>query len=193
MVSYEPDCVVGTSSAGLWEGDTQEGIPPYPVAVTVTASGFTLKKIGAYMSAKKATFRVIPVHSVTYTDSDGEEQTKEFRTSGPNGAMKIHPGGSVFLGMLTLLVAISTPSGEVLQVLSGICARIRRDGEVVLEPTLRKEEWFDGNGNAHPGAYVFDFVGDETRIALGAVACKAIPALAKRVKSARAALVKRAA
>lgn len=144
------------------------------------------------MSAKQ-TVKVIPSHTVTYTDPDGNPQTRVFQTSGPNGAMKIHPGQSVFLGMVTLVLSIATPFGEIIQVLSGLCARIRVDGEVVLEPTLRKEEWFDGEGNSHPGAYVFDFVGDESRIALAQIACKGIPALAKRVKSARAALLKRAA
>ena len=145
------------------------------------------------MSASKQTVKVIPSHSVTYTDSAGETQTREFRTSGPNGAMKIHPGQSVFLGMVTLLIAIQTPLGEIVQILTGLCARIRVDGEVVLEPTLRKDEWFDDEGNSRKGALVFDLIGDESRIALGAIACKGIPALAKRVKSARAALVKRAA
>ncbi len=141
----------------------------------------------------KQTVKVIPSHSVTYTDPEGNEQTREFRTSGPNGAMKIHPGNSVFLGMVTLVLSIATPLGEIVTVLAGLCARIRVDGEVVLEPTLRKDEWFDDEGNARKGALAFDLIGDESRIALAAIACKGIPALAKRVKSARAALLKRAA
>ncbi len=144
-------------------------------------------------AAKQSIVKVIPSHSVTYTDPEGNPQTREFRTSGPNGAMKIHPGQSVFLGMVTLVLSIATPLGEIVQVLSGLCARIRVDGEVVLEPTLRKDEWFDDEGIARQGALVFDLIGDESRIALAAIACKGIPALAKRVKSARAALVKRAA
>jgi hypothetical protein len=137
--------------------------------------------------------RVIASHEVNYTDTDGNPQTREFRTSGPNGAMKIHPGGSVFLGMLTLLVGIATPHGEIIQTLNGICARIRVDGEVVVEPTLRAEEWFDDSGESRKGKLIFDLVGDESRVALAAAAVKGIPALAKRVKSARAALAKRAA
>jgi len=144
------------------------------------------------MSAK-STVKVIPSHSVSYTDSEGNEIERTFSTTGPNGGMKIHPGGSVFLGMLTLVTATATPHGEIVEVRAGLCARIRVDGEVVVEPTLRKEEWFDADGNSHPGAYVFDLIGDESRIAFAALACKAIPALAKRVKSARAALVKRSA
>jgi hypothetical protein len=137
--------------------------------------------------------RVIASHTVNYTDHEGNAQTRDFRTSGPNGAMKIHPGNSVFLGMLTLLVGIATPLGEIIVVLTGICARIRVDGEVVVEPTARAEEWFDDNGESRKGKLIFDLVGDESRIALGACAVKGIPALAKRVKSARAALAKRAA
>jgi hypothetical protein len=95
--------------------------------------------------------------------------------------------------MLTLLVGITTPHGEVLTVLNGVCARIRVDGEVVVEPTLRAEEWFDDSGESRKGKLIFDLVGDESRIALAHAACKGIPALAKRVKSARAALAKRAA
>ncbi len=143
--------------------------------------------------SKTQSVKVIPSHSVTFTDPEGNEQTREFRTSGPNGAMKIHPGQSVFLGMVTLVISIGTPLGEIVQVLAGLCARIRVDGEVVLEPTLRKDEWFDDEGNSRKGALVFDLIGDESRIALAAIACKGIPALAKRVKSARAALAKRAA
>ncbi len=143
--------------------------------------------------SKTQSVKVIPSHSVTFTDSEGNEQTREFRTSGPNGAMKLHPGNSAFLGMVTLVISIGTPLGEIIQVLSGLCARIRVDGEVVLEPTLRKDEWFDDEGNSRKGTLVFDLIGDESRIALAAIACKGIPALAKRVKSARAALLKRAA
>lgn len=143
--------------------------------------------------SKPQTVKVIPSHSVTFTDPEGNEQTREFRTSGPNGAMKLHPGGSAFLGMVTLVTATATPHGEIVEVRAGLCARIRVDGEVVLEPTLRKDEWFDDEGNARKGALCFDLIGDESRIALAAIACKGIPALAKRVKSARAALAKRAA
>ena len=143
--------------------------------------------------SKLQTVKVIPSHSVTYTDSAGETQTREFRTTGPSGAMKIHPGQSVFLGMITLVTETETPHGKIVEVRAGLCARIRVDGEVVLEPTLRKDEWFDDEGNSRQGALVFDLIGDESRIALAAIACKGIPALAKRVKSARAALVKRAA
>jgi hypothetical protein len=143
--------------------------------------------------SKTQTVKVIPSHSVTYTDAQGETQTREFRTSGPNGAMKLHPGNSAFLGMITLVTSTATPHGEIVEVRSGLCARIRVDGEVVVEPTLRKDEWFDDEGNSRKGALVFDLIGDESRIALAAIACKGIPALAKRVKSARAALAKRAA
>jgi hypothetical protein len=107
--------------------------------------------------------------------------------------MKLHPGNSAFLGMITLVTSTATPHGEIVEVRSGLCARIRVDGEVVVEPTLRKDEWFDDEGNSRKGALVFDLIGDESRIALAAIACKGIPALAKRVKSARAALAKRAA
>jgi hypothetical protein len=143
--------------------------------------------------ATKNPLRVIASHIVNYSDTDGNPQTREFRTSGPNGAMKIHPGGSVFLGMLTLLVGIATPHGEIIQVLTGICARIRVDGEVVVESTVRADEWFDDAGESRKGKLIFDLVGDESRIALANAAVKGIPALAKRVKSARAALAKRAA
>jgi len=144
------------------------------------------------LSAKTA-IRVLASHVVNYTDHEGNPQEKEFRTSGPNGAMKIHPGGSVFLGMLSLIVATPTTHGEIVSLYHGVCARIRVDGEVVVEPTLRGDEWFDDNGESRKGKLSFDLLGDESRIALAAVAVKGIPALAKRVKSARAALAKRAA
>ncbi|KKL54793.1 hypothetical protein LCGC14_2261880, partial [marine sediment metagenome] len=83
--------------------------------------------------------------------------------------------------------------GEIIEVRQGLNARIRVDGEVVLEPTLRRDDWFDKDEVSHVGGMVFDLIGDESRIAFAALACKAIPALAKRVKSARAALVKRSA
>ncbi len=49
------------------------------------------------------------------------------------------------------------------------------------------------DGSERPGAMIFDLVGDESRIALATLATKQVPAFAKRVKSARAALAKRAA
>ena len=185
--------MTGTSYASIWRGLSALGIP-LPAALSPwERRDLIVAHFGELSMSAKNPIRILKTHSVNYTDAQGEAQTREFRTTGPNGAMKIHPGQSVFLGMVTLLIAIQTPLGEIIQVLQGLVARIRVDGEVVLEPSLRKEEWFDSDGNSRPGSLVFDLVGDESRIALAALACKSIPALAKRVKSARAALVKRAA
>jgi hypothetical protein len=139
------------------------------------------------MSAK--TIEILPSYSYTYVNRDGETVEKTVTTRGPNGAMKLHPGGSAYLGMLTLCASVC---GVVL-VLEGIVARIRVDGAFVLEPTKRDEEWFDGNGVSHPGGFIFEIAGDESRQEFAKQVAKQIPALAKRVKSARAAIAKRAA
>jgi len=143
------------------------------------------------MSAKKLV-SIIASHVVNFTNRDGEAQEKTFRTS-VNGAMKLHPGGSAFLGMVTLVLSIPTPAGEIVTVLSKLVARIRVDGECVLEPSARGDSWFSDDGTERPGAMIFELVGDESRIGLAALATKQVPAFAKRVKSARAALAKRAA
>ena len=144
------------------------------------------------MSAAKSVLKILASYVVSFTDREGNPQERTFRTS-INGDMKIHNGGSVFLGMVTLCLGIATPLGEIVMVLTKLVARIRVDGELVLEPQTRGDSWFNSDGEERPGAMVYDLVGDESRIALAKLAEKQIPAFAKRVKSARAALVKRAA
>lgn len=140
----------------------------------------------------KNALKILASHVVNFTDREGTAQERTFRTS-INGAMKLHPGGSAFLGMVTLVLSIGTPCGEIVQVLTKLVARIRVDGECVLEASARGDSWFADDGSERPGAMIFDLVGDESRIALAALATKQVPAFAKRVKSARAALAKRAA
>ena len=133
-------------------------------------------------------------HTENYTDSEGKDASKSFFTTGPNGAVSLKPGGSVFCGMLTLVLGIMTPLGEIVMVLEGCVARIRVDGEFVIEPTLRKDDFFpQGEVTAQRGGFVHNLIGDVSRVALGEIARKSIPALAKNVKTARAQLAKRAA
>ncbi len=144
------------------------------------------------MSTK--TMKIIPKHIVNYTDSNGDAQERVFETR-VNGKGKLYEGGSAFIAMVTLVLLIPSAAGEIVLVLSKLVARIRVDGELVLEPKVadvRGPSWFDTDGNERPGAMLYDLVGDESRIALAKLAEKQIPAFAKRVKSARAALLKRA-
>ncbi len=139
--------------------------------------------------------KIVASHTITYTDRDGNPQERIFRSS-INGNMKIHSGGSVYLGTCTLMLLVPTTLGDILVSMSKLVARIRVDGECVLEPDqkkLRDVSWFDDDGNEQPGGMFYDLIGDESRIALAKVAEKTLPAFAKRVKSARAALAKRAA
>jgi len=140
------------------------------------------------MSAKK-NLSIIDSYTYTYTAKSGEEVEKTVSTRGPNGAMKIHPKGSVFLGYVTLVLDVC----GIIFALEGATARIRTDGLFVVEPKTRSEEWFDSDGNSHLGSFAWDALGDENRVALAVQCAKRFPALAKREKSARAALAKRAA
>lgn len=147
------------------------------------------------MSAVKNAVKVITKHVINYTDRDGNAQEKTFSTR-INGNAKLYPGGSAFLCMVTLCLSIPTPAGTIIQVLTKLVARIRVDGELVLEvdrEKVRGESWFDTNGDEKPGGMIYDLVGGESSIALAALLLKGHAPFAKRVKSARAALAKRAA
>ncbi len=144
-------------------------------------------------SKPKVSVKVVKSHTVKYTDRDGIDQSIDYKTNGPNGGMKIHSGGSCYIGTVS---AVCNFAGIVM-ILHKIVVRIRVDGTLVAEPQLRKDDYFetddDGNEVSRTGALVFDFLGDESRVEFAEQLRVAIPALAKRIKSARAALAKRAA
>ena len=124
---------------------------------------------------------------------DGETVEQEIRSYGPEGTMKIHPGGSVFLGVMDLL--ISSTLGVTL--LRGVIFRIRAsDGQVVAETKndYRADPYFDKtSGEAVQGKLCWEFIGDDTRFAIATEACKTFPALAKLVKIAREEIARRKA
>jgi len=122
---------------------------------------------------------------------DGEEQEVEIRSHGPEGTMRIHPGGSVYLGTMDLLLSLA----GIVTCVRGVVFRIRAsDGEIVAETknTYRAESYFV-NDEAVEGNLCWEFLGDESRIAVAQEACKTFPALATLVKTARAELKRRAA
>ena len=123
---------------------------------------------------------------------DTEEVEKEIRSSGPHGKMKIHDGGSVYLGTMDLLLSL----GGIVTMVRGVILRIRAsDGEVVAETknSYRAESYFNRDNEEVAGQLCWEFIGDETRIAVAQEACKTFPALAKLVKTARKELERRAA
>lgn len=143
------------------------------------------------MSKRKSPIHVVPSFTYAFTRRDGSEGERTLSTR-VNGAMKLHDGGSVFLGIMTLVLGIETPFGESIVSLDGVVARIMVDGTLTLEPKHRKDSYFDDKGEERPGGFVFELGSAETRNALAQVAAT-FPPLAKRIKSARAALEKRSA
>ena len=143
------------------------------------------------MAAKKNPIRVILSHVIAYTDRAGEAAERSFRTA-LNGDLKIHDGGSVYLGTLDVVFAIATPFGETIVMLRKLVCRIRVDGVFVMEPQIRKDEWINDAGEGCIGALAFDLLGDESRNSFAESIAAGLPVLAKRVKSAREYLKKHA-
>ena len=144
------------------------------------------------MSARKNPIRVILAHVIAYTDRAGEAAERTFRTA-LNGDLKVHDGGSVYLGTLDVIVGVATAFGETITLYRKLVCRIRVDGAFVMEPQIRKDDWIDDKtGEGRTGALAFDLLGDESRIAFAASVAAGLPVLAKRVKSAREYLKKHA-
>lgn len=138
----------------------------------------------------KVKFEILKRFVLSYLD-DGKTVDKELTSRGPFGTMRIHDGGSVYLGTMDLLLSL----GGIVTLVRGVVFRIRAsDGEIVAETkdSYRAETWFKQNV-AQTGKLCWEFVGDETRLAVAQEACKLFPELAKLVKIARTELQRRAA
>jgi hypothetical protein len=143
------------------------------------------------MPPKKNLITVLKSFVLSYV-RDGEPVEQEILTRGPYGTMKIHDGGSVYLGTMDLVVSVA----GLVQIVRGVILRIRAsDGLLVAETksAYRTESRFDNEGNEIKGHLVWEFLGDESRNLVAEAAAKCVPELATNIRNARAELKRRAA
>jgi hypothetical protein len=144
------------------------------------------------MPAKlKSALVVLKSFLISYVDRDGAEKEQEIKSHGPYGTMTFHPGGSVYLGTMDLVLSVA----GCVTLLRGVILRIRAsDGALVAETkdSQRAESRIVDNAEVR-GNLCWELIGDESRIIVAAAAVAAIPALATRVKTAQKELARRAA